>query len=79
MPIKKIKKGFKKVKRAIKATPAGIKHYAKTMDGINKEAEKSVGKSGSRNLDIKRAAREANRLKKKRGVTLKNSIKKKMK
>lgn len=79
MPLKKIKKVAKKVGKVVKATPAGVKDYSRSMKQIDKQAEKAVGKSGSRNLDIQRAGQMRKKLKKEKGVSLKNSIKKKMK
>jgi hypothetical protein len=67
---------LKKVKRAGKAVVLGYSDYAKEMKAINKEAEKLAGKSGSRNADAAYSARIGGRLKKERGVSLINSIKK---
>jgi hypothetical protein len=79
MPIKKIKAGASKVKKVGKAVVGGTKDYSKKMKSIDKKAEKNVGKSGSRELDVRRQGKERARLKKEKGVSLKGSIKKRLK
>jgi len=79
MALNKIKKGIKKVKRVTKAVIGGYKDNGKEVQEINRLAEKKVGNSGSRELDIRRQVKESNRMKKEKGVSLKKSIKKRLK
>ena len=79
MPIKKIKAGAKKVVKVSKAVAGGIKDYSKQMKEIDKAAQKKVGKSGSREVDIKNQAKARRKIKKEEGASLKNSIKKRLK
>jgi hypothetical protein len=66
---------LKKVKKAAKATKLGYQDYSALDKAIEAEAERLVGKSGSRTLDIQRQGRKIRQLKKERGVSLVNSIK----
>lgn len=79
MALKKIKSAASKVKKVAKATVGGVKDYSKETKAINKAAEKKVGKSGSRVQDVKNQAKEAKKMKKEKGVSLKGSIKKRLK
>lgn len=79
MPLKKVKSKYKTAQKALQATPGGVRDYNATVKAIQKEAGKAVGNSGSRVQDVKNAAKLANKLKKERGVSLKKSIKNRMK
>ena len=79
MALKKIKAGLKKVKKVAKAVAGGIREHGQQIQAIDRAAEKKVGHSGSRELDIQRQAKERYRMKKEQGVSLKKSIKKRLK
>lgn len=79
MPMKKIKSGYNKAKKVTKAVVGGTKDYSKQMKAIDKQAEKNVGKSGSRVQDVKNQGKERRKLKKEQGASLKKSIKKRLK
>lgn len=79
MPIKKIKSAGRKAKKIAKAVVGGYKENSKQMKAIDRQAEKNVGKSGSRVQDVKNQGKERKRLKKQQGVSLKKSIKKRLK
>lgn len=70
---------LKKIKRGAKAVVGGIKDHKKTMGKIDKEAEKKAGKSGSRNLDVKKQQKIRKQMKKEQGVSLKKAVKKRYK
>lgn len=79
MPLKKIKAGVKKGVKVGKAVVAGTKDYNKQLKDIDKAAEKKVGKSGSRVQDVKNQGKERAKMRKEQGVSIKKSIKARLK
>lgn len=78
MALKKLKKAFKDMTFAADAIMKGIQDYNKLDESIGREAEKAVGESGSREQDVKNQINLEHKLKKERGVSIRNSIKKRL-
>lgn len=65
---------LKRVKRTAKAVIGGIRDHGREVQGINREASKKAGKSGSRRQDVRNATKIAHKKRKKRGTSLRSSI-----
>lgn len=78
MPLKKLKAGAKKVAKTAKAVDGGYKDYAGQVNQIQKQAEKEMKKTNSRNLNVSAKAKLVRKKKKEQGVSVKSAIKKRL-
>lgn len=67
---------LKKVKKAAKAVVQGTRDYSQEMKAIDLAAEKTVGKSGDRELDVQKQYKLRKKMKEEQGKSWMGAVKK---